>query len=732
VPLIVGSSFSEPDANFQSHTDITADLTSEAHIFAVIDTSTVLEPTLSIVQVLAAIISGGTSNGDTFLRLNGEANVSLEAAVNSSSQMIGETFLHFNLNAQIFGSTEFSYNFIKQYAEKHELYVLLDIHPPVAIGSGNFQEYKLRLLINGVEVPIKDVNVSAPPSRVGTTINVTFSRAVDKSLLLPSNEFELQVATVISGVATWVTILDSGNLVNDNYSIGWGANTPTDQVSFGTDLSLNDLLNKSPDNPLVLYDSSLVDLSGEDFTPLMDTNGLEYATELKPIPGMTLYDVLREVFVTRIEFDNYVTNIPNFNVRRVNVDIGQSYLDAVGGIFGVFDPLLFEKNNVLYILDTTALLPAGFPAPRSITADWYKTVQLTRERLNLEGFILSYSDNDRGFDYFTIKLEQKTQESGSGQQYTEIYSETYTREYRRLSMPGVIVKTDIESQYKKVSAYSPDGSFTAINETYEYFYYDYFGRISQRKLEGYAYIPWLEDTETSTIIFASQHVRTEDDLYEYAQHPYIRDKQYRKSLTKRVYGLIYIDNNQYLNDNYKQEYIIAHRMGIISKFESINRTEGPILTRTEKEFPQRDGTTKVEVKEIDHISGAVTIDDQSEQAGQSTVGGLVPRTNRMIVYETDDHERSGGLLESLSIAEIPVELGIALARRKLKSARTRKRSLDMELIGLDHSLRRGSLLTVVGRGETIGVFIIEGYSISMSNLGTPEQIINMNLKGREI
>jgi hypothetical protein len=113
--------------------------------------------------------------------------------------------------------------------EVDELLLTLHIYPVVSFPA-NYQEFKTRFSINGVEVPITTFQIKAAPNKIGTDVSVTLADNSDRALVDSFSVYKLEVATVISGVTTWYTLAE-GRLTTDTLSIGWDKNAPTDSVS---------------------------------------------------------------------------------------------------------------------------------------------------------------------------------------------------------------------------------------------------------------------------------------------------------------------------------------------------------------------------------------------------------------------------------------------------------------------------------------------------------------------
>jgi len=733
MPIIEEFKAVQSMAQFNGSTSIFANLGQHQGMAAQIHGSTQVTANLANRISLSANFQSSTTI-DCVLRKQGERNIDLSANIQSSTDFEATLRAKYGLYARFDGSTVISPNIIASEAEKDELNIHLEIYPSSSFLDNN-QVLSGRLLINDEEVFITGLTINANRNQVGTEISIDLARTIDRALLVTSNIFKVQLGAAVSGVMTWYTVLDTGVLIKDSYSIGWNNNAPTDKVVFTTNQQLRDKLNKAPMRETVFYNSYYTTLNSDSYETVYDTEGRAYSVDLVPIAGMTLYSIFYNVFVLRCGFTSYQTNIEDFEVKNCTIDNGQRYLEGIGGLFGNFNPIIFEDSGILYILDATQLLPPGFPAPKQITTRRYSSVNITKDQQDVEGYIVTYSGTDKDWDFYVVTLKESTVPSGTfgDTNYLTHYVGTYTREYRRFSQPFVTVNSVIEKTIKRVR----NSDDEIIFESRETFVFDYLGREVRRDKYVDQSIPWLKDNLTGEIIYSFQNVRFENDISEYAQDPYERDKQYRKTYTKTIRGLIYIDNSQYLNGQFQQEWLIAWGSGNLTRFDDVNKKFGPIWTRTETEYPQANGTCRLHEREFDHVNDLVLLDQEGEQVGATSINGSVPKQLKTIVYEYDGYVPQGKTLLSMSLNEIPFTIGKALVRRLLKSIRTKGHDLTMEYTGINLDIHRGTPICAIGRNvngedEVLGNFLVDAYSIVAKNLGQETQTINSTFQGKEI
>ncbi len=680
---------------------------------------------VNAINVTAELTDEFEFNG--FLRLNSEANIFAQSLIGFGI----DTVANANINASLIANIKFDVgvetDITASEAEKNEVQLTIDVVLPRS--TSQYQEYKARLLINDIEIPITSINIDAPKNSVGETMGVTLSRPSDKSLLVEGATFELQVGEVIDGTPNWITLVSSESYNSKQYGIGWGVNQPNDQVTFSTSSYILDKLNRSPSRDIVFYDPYSFDLSANDFEQIWDMQGNLYLTTLIPIASMNLYDIFQQVFVDRCGFTAFKTNIPDYHIKRLDIAFTNSYYSAVSSLIGIFEPLFFEKDGVLWIIDTTMTLPPGFPDPRSVTTSDFRALSQSKQQDSIEAFKVSYSEDSLGWDYYTYEIRTDTNYSGSPGTFNYVNTsvQTKTREYRRNSNPGIIIKTDVES----ITTTRIDSFGHILSLVVEKLTYDGLGTEIKRVIASSQYVPIYMGTDVSNSL---ELLTTTVSKTTYAQHPYEAFKRYKKRVVQEVTGLFYIDPDKYLGDtDYKQLYSDAHLSGNIT--ENGRRSTGPVSTRIESTIPLPNNEAERKIEEWNFMVDppVLVLDKIDREVGSIGIDSVVPRERKIIVSTTDVVVLDDKRKSDISIGEIPITIGIALVRRLLDKRKNKNHQLDTEIIGIDWAIHRGSTIKAIGRNtDDLGNYMIEGYQITLSDLGKPEQYINMSLKGTEI
>lgn len=593
--------------------------------------------------------------------------------------------------------------------ETSELQFFCTILPPRPIG--NYCEFDEKLTIDGSEIKIRDWNYDENADRAGATLNVTLLDPADGANLNNYSSVKFEIGEKISGVWKWETLIESGDVQQSSLTFGRTGNAPSDSFSFSVSADLNSKLNKTPSTDLVIYDSSIQTLSEDDFEPILDTEGREYKTQVLPKSNLKLYELFQKIFVERCGFSSVSSNLPNYGISRLDFETGTSFYESLKGLIGIFEPLFYESGNALKIIDATAVLPSGFPAPRTVTISKARALSTEQSRKRLDAFRLIYTEDERNFDFITYDTKTYTKPSGrfgtSG--YGETDFEERYREYRKFSQPGVVLSKKLE--YRKKTAHNSETA--VIGETFDNYFYDSFGEMVRRTRRVNSRIPDLENGGILTIL----PVREEYERFDRASHPFEKRKRFLKRRELNVAGIISIDsNNQQLDRDFERDISTAYRSGNLDP--DMTTRFGEISTRIETFEPQRDGTVKVSVWAKDHLSDTILDDDEYDSPGEIGTNALSQAQNRIYVFDEDNATRSTEKTENFNIGPLPLVHGIPLARRVLKKRKTKPNRLQMELIGRDNTLTKGTpIQAVVREGTVLGNFLIEGRSMRGSREG---------------
>lgn len=577
----------------------------------------------------------------------------------------------------------------------------------------------------GADIPIKSFSYNETSGVAGIDAGFTLARPRDRAAVEAAAAYNFDI---YDGDA-WVSMFAGGRRIQNDFSFAFNDSRPSDSATFSTAAPVAQKFELAPVSNLTIYDGARLTLNEGDFETLFDTDGNPYFQQLEQKAGLTIYDLLQSVLVNKCGFAGFRTNLPNWNVRRADFPMSQSYLDGIAGHIGMFNPLFFVANNVVWILDATGSLPSGFAAPTPLDASRYKSAQLSQTNEKVDGFTMSYSTDETAYDYTTEIVETDAVDT-TGNPFSPAYAETHRfrriRNYFKYSQPLAPVRTETLSETTTVKAMSP--GLRDINTETEKFFYDSFNNLKRIEKEIFALIPDLTNAD-----FLPVWTRIKDVVSRFYYRPDITDprRQILWRSNELTTGLIGIDTeNKALNQDFKQDFSEANRAGNLK--DGMTTEYGAIKSVNETIRQSKSGQLKYKVQTTDFLTTPPSVNNSTTDARAGDVSlNALTATQKQIVVLAPGAIRSNAKLQSLSVAELPLIFAVPLARRRL--ANRTKRSGSITLIGFDLTLRRGAMVNLFDRdGFQVGTFLIEGFKITGQNLGTAAQVTEQVLEVREV
>lgn len=673
----------------------------------------------------AAIIAGAgvlTARG----RLNNEANVFASAVLSGAAEFAPAANVARGAVAVLSGAGDVTARARLQKSESSELKIFLTVasdyvRPLRAV-------YGARVAADGLDVPVKSFNYNESAATAGIDANFTLARQLDRARVEAADLFNFDL---FDG-AEWRALFVGGRRAASDFSFAFSDARASDSAGFSTAAPIAAKLDKSPPFPLTIYDAARVELEAADFETIYDTDGNPFAQQLKPVPDLTIAKLMQIVFVEKCGFAGFKTNLPNWKIRRADFSMTGSFLDGIAGHIGFFNPLFFVVNDIVWILDAASALPAGFAPPLEISADRYKSLRLTQTNDAADGFDLNYSLDENDFDYFFDVTENDALETSGdpfGANYQEIARRRKIRNYYKNAFPNAPVNSNPISETTTTSARSMGGGLQIINIETESYFYNTYQNLKRVEKTIDSLIPDL--SRSDFIPFLATVAR------DVTRHFYRSDlKNARRQILYRSIiehnGLIAVDSeNKTLDRDFKQDLSEdANRAGNLK--EGMTTEFGAISATTETIKQSRSGQMKYKVQTVDYLTSPPSVYNATTdaRAGDISLNALTAQQKTVKVFRAGAL-RTAAKMKSLSVAELPLNLAIPFARRKLAARRIRRGTLT--LVGFDLSLKRGALLSLLDRdGGAVGNFIVEGFSISGQNLGTKNQVTEQTLQITEI
>jgi hypothetical protein len=680
----------------------------------------------------AAAHIAGTSGKSLIGRVNGDANRFGALSIHGVATV--HTLPHFLIGGKciINGAGGLSVRGRIIGGDAAECKIFLSVVDP--IDNGTSATYSARLIADGTEYKIRAAEYSESKADVGVSLDLTLQRPDQRDAILAAASFQFDVYDN----GSWTTLFDTGKLGGGGFSFAWADGRPSDQLTISTIAPIAQKLTKSPDLNTTVYDPFREDINASDFQNILDTNGHVYGHSLIPLPGMSINSLFNWLFVSTLGFSGYVTNIPNFPVRRLDFQMAGNYLDGVRGTIGNFDPLVFVQGTKIYALDSTLRLPAGFATPVVLSHDMYLNAQFKETELDADGYLVTYTEQDSDYDYQQTRdviIPTSTEGTEGSADYTETdVTQTFT-DFYKLSNPGTPVRTEKTKEVTTVRAMLRNAAgvmtLTEISETTENISFDSKMRLTEISQSTIATIPNI--SSGVPFDFVTDFVRDISQRFEYKPDIFDPKREYLSSMTKKITALVATENDpdkKNVGDTFKQEFFDAWRAGNFTDTMTVNRE--PVQLVTETAFQTKKGQVEIRQRTTNYMTNPPAVINQvtDGRTGDISQNSTSGSQATIIVYRDGVTARTGRKLVPVSTNMPPIYF-IPLFKRKLALRKRRQGTVTMK--GLTLSLVRGSAVRVLDRdGTTAGDYLIEGRKLAFNNLGTREQTTRQILEVNQI
>lgn len=572
-----------------------------------------------------------------------------------------------------------------------------------------------RLKIDGVEYPVTSGRVSEPVEKAGSEVECLITGMDTVEAIMAGNLFDFglgrQTAFDVWEESSMQWFVQNGARVGSVKQVAQQNGELTDTFTIRIKSSAQYKFEKCPINPLIIYDPAVSEVDTTQIDVVADTNGNTYPTEGLSYPGLTLYAMWQEIFVSRCGLTGVRTNIPDFPLGRVECPMGKPYLESIKGHFGQSEPVVLEIDDYVWIIDTTMALPTGFPAPIGVTADDYQQLQISDEVLDVDGVLLTYIENSLGYDYITTGSETYTIPHGAGGDgdYLEIFGERLFREYRKFSRPGVILKKELYFERRRSSSdFSGDVETTEVRTDY-----NSRNRPTETVTETTSLEPDLGTPGARSSVDTSRITET----LTYEAHPLIPRREYLAKRETLKEGLIMTDTeNQQNGEDFEQEYKIASRSGNLKSGQTTRFGDISIAIDTYR--PLKNGQVRVSEYQYNYVTKQVEKDGvPRDEAGDVSLNALAPEQMQIIVLKDDTAVRTDRPLAEMHGGEMPVIYLIPLVRRLLLSSGAESSQSQFAYVGFSREITKGLPCTVDRRGTVEGTFLLMGREITFGPSG---------------
>jgi hypothetical protein len=490
------------------------------------------------------------------------------------------------------------------------------------------------------------------------------------------------------------------------------------------------------------------------------------ANALSAILGRSVYDVSRGAG-TGIGFAKVITNVPDIPIDTASFGY-EGWNAGAAALLTNYKTEVFEVDNILYIICPFFPLPPGFTPkvlnlrcvisvnlaknPSEITNGAFMSYKILNGSTNITGAIPSIRFVDEepritgaGVSYSRTEISRRLVEYKLGTQIvhteeTDITTRVYA--YR----PNITIASNADGDYERnvqggdvklISEETLTNSYqgklkTGYERTTKATYPDpnqlgapdTYGQVKKETCRQ----TWASDMNNpGEFILSYSEIITEGlCLVEEQEVEFTDDPSGKKfKYINKVYTPILEANNQFL----------------ITGDPGTQYTENKTLTTKTEElrdngFNQTDVLTTV----IDNINGVILSSEVQPRTGSTGTynPAASPSANGSVITEfiTDkDSIQKYGLRKPLriDIGYLSPVLGRKLVAGIIKQTSNPPRSVNIEIPGVDFSIRRGSIVVPPYREGSSGVmYLVRGSTITGRALGTPAAWINQTLECIEL
>lgn len=575
------------------------------------------------------------------------------------------------------------------------------------------RRFDVRLLANGVAVPLKSAQLSAPFDTLGVQLSAELARP-DVAQIPAGASVDFELATWAGGGFVWEKMFAGGRLSARTRQLVNADNLPADTVQVTFVDVLGDRWNLRPERQTFLYDPDKIESPpstssvGRGFTaPLYTLDGARVETISEAVENLSFYEVLRRAYVEGCGFDEVKTNVEDFPAEQVSFTLTGGYDAGVRPLLKPFSPVVFPVANDLWIIDPDEQLPAGLSALALTVSRLVEMTETLPAVEAFDGLIVTLKD-EAGGDYFTERLEAPPAEP-SGTFGTPGFTLTATqrrvREYRNFSDPATIIREETAS----LTTTTTDFEGNVISREILVDSFDALGRKNGHSRTLEQRLPDLNGGGALLL----QTVSEETQNIFFGVHPLDASKETVEKVETRIDGLILVDaETEYLGQPYRIPLTDAHRSGYINPDGEQTTEFGAIKTIFET-LRVRGRSVEMESRTINHITNAPDQNKVTTRPGGAEIERSRAATRQIVLLAEGATGRRR--LEEFDGTALPPGIAMKLARRELKKLSEPPHNFAGALAFPDRRIRKGTLLDISDRaGEPLGRFITIGYTYTFT------------------
>lgn len=621
--------------------------------------------------------------------------------------------------------------------------------------SSTARRLRAKLYVDDIEIPLKSAEWSVQDSRPAGTLNIELARLSDRTAFTRTAEIRLEVQEDTgSGFATIKTYCDGSILATSNYVLENDGNNPNDSFSVTVLPLLQQRLDKTPDQIVVLYDPAKTTVNDTDLETIPNSDGTTTGSPTTtPIANMNLGDVF-EWLADTLGFAGYRTNInyEPWTLSRVDFPAAQPYWQTVAGIIGNHEPKLsVDADNYLVIRDGTL---TDYVSARTMTLTNFRSLTLNKNIERFKGCKLDRQLQTDAWDYYALRQEVETEyfDIASGP-FPQTVNTTWYQDFYKNDFPNVPVMTQVFST--KEIEYE-DGA-TILSARQENFSYS-FGQGGIRPTRtttrewGWANVPasWAAAQATlpgPTSDFAAAGfsvgaensysatngtghtdalvlTRTGQVIYNYRPFFGKADTVYAGNTGTETRGLITKDTeNQQLGQDFEQDYLNAQEHGNVAEGQDSRWGTVDISTESQKTDKKRQVNIKRRGRTpLNSTKGITHTNYRDRRIGD--IGESEIQFETKPVYITEGADATATLYRQVNGGEAPMIVLNPLCLR-LNAKQDLPGAITAPLPTYDATIEIGGVIDpqVNGRAvSSLGIFEITGYTDTFNEEGFLTQI----------
>lgn len=663
-------------------------------------------------------------------------------------------------------------------------------------GSYAHTEINAELLVNSVELPITQFNFQAPTGRLGALLNVTLAT---KDPTAVPNGATIDFNLIVNG--NTYKLIEDGKLQGRSVEISFQGGSkakPTDEITFSSIDVLADKFTLAPERPVIMYDPYRVrydEVNDKDITGAMrNEDGSIIRPILEPVAGLTMKQIMKRAYTdagglgfmtafsglssgamlllgsgatnqTGMGFDDVITNIPDYKVKRADFTIEGGWHDGVRPSTEMYAPVYFVQDNKLYILDVEQKIPFSSSVHTLTLGDHKRLTEATDYQADRNAVILTYqySANDPSEDAQKTSREvfnEYIEESGvrGTDGWTKIVERRWDKEYYMPSEPDNVLDTvplKVDVYTYKTVAYNIYNDVTGIEtrvvlqderlvhrESTHYSYYQELSTGYTKDIYADILVP-VNYGSGNKLETQFLHVMSEEQRIQWTDDPMRHGQKIQAWMTLSVNGICYIsdENEQFAIGNSKVTQKVRRLYPALDLVASGRVTKDMGMTsvlqriRTEKESLNRIRGNQFNVKrlEINELTNTMQASFSDTRTGSTNTDPYETRS-RNVLFKDDDSIAAIGFRIPVSVNayELPRDRAFELARRVLARLQTPAIRLPVDLPGVDFAIQRGSIVRGQKRTGYTAKFMVSGYGINGTNLGTDGHRIYQTLETLEL